>query len=209
MVFKRRDPRGPVRIVAEALWPRGGWRRAASYITLRLRRLPDSPHKIARGVACGVFVCFTPLFGLHFGVAALMAWAIRGNILASLLATLVGNPLTFPLIAALSIGLGERLLQSETPVPLPQVLPAFSRAFGQITDNLVALLTGGSAQWDQLAVFFKGVFVPYLVGGFVPGVIAAFVAYKMSVPVVAAYQRRRAGTLSQVAKRRMNADGAP
>ena len=66
MVFKRRNPRTWLRTVAEVFYPRGGWRRAVSYVIHRLRRLPDPPHKIARGVAAGVFVCFTPFFGFHF-----------------------------------------------------------------------------------------------------------------------------------------------
>lgn len=208
MVFKRRDRRSPLRIVAEAVWPRGGWGRAVNYISLRLRRLPDSPAKIARGIACGVFICFTPLFGLHFFAAALLAWLIRGNILASLLSTLVGNPITFPIIAATSIQLGEWMLGTQTPVPLNKVLKTFAQAFGQITDNLVSLLTGGTAQWDRLAVFFEGVFLPYLVGGLIPGIVAGVAAYTLSRTVIAAYQRRRDGVRSGRAKRRLKADSA-
>lgn len=209
MVFKRRDRRSPVRIVADALWPRGGWGRALSYLSLRVRRLPDSPSRIARGIASGVFVCFTPLFGLHFAAAALVAWFVRGNILAALLATLVGNPITFPLIAAMSIGLGEFILRSQSQVPLNQVLGTFSKAFGQITGNLSSLLSGGTAQWDQLAVFFQAVFLPYLVGGLGPGLIAGGVTFFLSRPVIAAYQRRRAGLLAAVGKTGMKVAGKP
>ena len=43
-------------------------------------------------------------------IAPLVAWAIRGNIVAALLGTFVGNPLTFPFIAVLSVSLGRWML---------------------------------------------------------------------------------------------------
>ena len=94
MVFKRRDRRPVWEIVARALYPRGGWRRAAEYIALRLRRLPDSPEKIARGIGAGVFTTFTPFYGLHFILAGILAKILRGNIVAAILGTFFGNPLT-------------------------------------------------------------------------------------------------------------------
>ncbi|MFV0473483.1 MAG: DUF2062 domain-containing protein, partial [Pikeienuella sp.] len=73
MVFKRRDRRSWLRIVGESFWPRGGWGRAALYVQHRIRRLPDKPQRIARGISCGVFVSFTPLYGLHFIAAFFVA----------------------------------------------------------------------------------------------------------------------------------------
>ena len=59
MVFKRRDRRSPWQVVRELVYPRGGWKRAFHYVTHRIRRLPDTPHKIARGIWAGVFVTFS------------------------------------------------------------------------------------------------------------------------------------------------------
>ena len=61
-------------------------------------------------MASGVFVCFTPFFGLHFVLASAIAWSIRGNILAALLATFVGNPLTFPFIWVSTYQTGNLIL---------------------------------------------------------------------------------------------------
>ena len=94
----------------EFLYPSGGWLRASSYVWHRLRRLPDDPARVARGIVAGVFISFTPFFGLHFLGAALIAWAIRGNIPAALIATFVGNPLTFPFIATASLEVGYLFL---------------------------------------------------------------------------------------------------
>ena len=63
----------------EALLPRRGWRRGVEYLSHRVRRLPDTPHRIALGFACGVFGSFTPFFGLHIVLAAVIARLLRSQ----------------------------------------------------------------------------------------------------------------------------------
>jgi len=191
MVFKRRDKPSLGRRMQAWVYPPGGWTRALSYNWHRLRRLPDRPGRIARGVACGVFVCFTPFFGFHFLFAVLLAWLIQGNKIAAFLSTFIGNPLTFPLIAAMSIELGETILRVDTPIPLAQVLPAFAGAFGELTSNLVSLVTRGGANWEQLREFFFAVVLPYTVGGLIPGAVAAVLSHAITLRLVHAYQARR------------------
>ena len=60
MVFKRRDRRAVINIMRDLLWPKGGWSRAFQYVKHRVRRLPDTPERIARGIWVGVFTTFTP-----------------------------------------------------------------------------------------------------------------------------------------------------
>lgn len=79
-------------------WPEGGWKRYGCYLLLRLKRLNGTPKEIAAGVACGVAISFTPFVGLHLVLGALTAWLVNGNILASAIGTLIGNPWTFPFI---------------------------------------------------------------------------------------------------------------
>lgn len=205
MVFKRRTPRTYFEIVSQSLYPRGGWRRAARYVGYRLRRLPDPAHKISRGIAAGVFTSFTPLFGLHFVISALLAWAMRGNILAALLATFVGNPLTFPLIAAVSMEVGSLVL-GEQSLPLPLVLSSFGEAANDLWRNFVAIFTSESAQWRGLVRFWDRVFLPYMVGSLMPGLIAGVASYFLTNPLIAAYQKARITRLKKkFAKRRERA----
>ncbi len=205
MVFKRRKARSWGQIVAESVWPRGGWRRAASYVWHRLRRLPDAPHRIARGVFAGIFVSFLPLFGFHFLTAALVAFVIRGNILASLFATFAGNPLTFPLIAAAAMETGNWLLDGNHMVPLSQIGKSFGNAVGQLWQNVIAILFGtGETHWDSLRRFYSTVFLPYFLGGIPTGVVAGLIGYYLSMPVIKAYQKRRLRKLSERTTRRMD-----
>lgn len=202
MVFKRRDRRPIWKVVADFIYPKGGWGRAFEYVKHRVRRLPDTPEKIGRGVWAGVFAAFTPFYGFHFFVAAGLAKVMRGNILAALMATFFGNPLTYiPIgIAALSTGhwiLGTQfqgsLIGGEvTAEGRPCGIGCqFSHAFTDLWHNLIAVFTGETADWTGLAGFYAEVFYPYLIGGIVPGVICATLSYILVVPLVAAYQNRR------------------
>ncbi|WP_347312412.1 DUF2062 domain-containing protein [Defluviimonas sp. SAOS-178_SWC] len=192
MVFKRRNPRTYLQMLAEAFWPRGGWTRAFHYVKHRIRRLPDDPHRIARGVGAGVFISFTPLFGLHFISAMISAKVVRGNILASLLGTFFGNPVTFPIIAFTSMKLGHLILG--TSFDESQHATLFGKFVGaghDLKHNFFALFTDETTQWVNLYNFWNEVFLPYLVGGFLPGIIAGVLSYYLSAPVIAAYQKHR------------------
>ena len=73
-------------------------KRTSIYYFLRLTRLEASIYSISAGFACGSMVSFTPFIGFHFVLAVLVAFLIRGNLIASLIGTAVGNPFTFPFI---------------------------------------------------------------------------------------------------------------
>lgn len=133
---------------------------------------------------------------MHFFIAAILTWAIRGNIVAALLATFVGNPLTFPLIAAVSMEIGSLIL-NERPLPLPMVLASFSDAANDLWRNMIAIFTPATAHWDGLSVFFDRVFLPYLVGCIGPGLASAAAAYFLSNPVIAAYQKARVARMKK------------
>lgn len=198
MVFKRREKRKMGQIVLDSVYPRGGWGRALYYVTHRVRRLPDSPHKIARGIFAGVFTTFTPFYGLHFILAALLAKAMRGNIFAALLSTLFGNPLTYVPIGIVSMKTGHFLMGTQFDESMNTTLVGkFTGAASDLRHNVVALFTEDDANWARLSQFNHEVFLPYLIGGIIPGIVAGLVAYYLSVPVIAAYQNRRRGRLKE------------
>lgn len=180
MIFKRRDKAPMMNRLREALAPRKGIWRGMGYIGMRLRRLPDSPHRIALGFACGTMASFSPFFTLHLFVAMGYAWLVRGNLLSAAFGTALGNPITFPLIATASLQSGWWILGT-APMPLRDL------SFGWLTDNL------------------SEIFLPYLVGGLVPGLIASVVCYLVTLPLVAAYQSRRRRAIQRRAEARRRA----
>jgi len=207
-LFKRRSKRTFAQRFAEGVYPRGGWARAGSYVLHRLRRLPDPPHKIARGVAVGVFVCFTPFYGFHFIIAAILTFILQGNYLAALFATFFGNPITFPIIATISIELGFWMMGLHGGIPLPEIIGSFTNASLQLWHNFTAIFTPEVAHWDLLVRFFWRVFWPYLIGGIIPGIITATVFYLITLPLISAYQKRRIKKLKKRYEKKILATAA-
>ncbi|WBU55532.1 DUF2062 domain-containing protein [Paracoccus sediminicola] len=204
-MFKRRKPRSYSQMATEMIYPRGGWWRAGIYVLHRLRRLPDQPHRIGRGMAAGVAVSFTPLFGFHFLAAAGIAWALGGNVLAALLATFVGNPITFPFIAYSATWLGRELLGTRGNLSPRMILNEFADASTQIWNNIHAMFGPERAHWDRLHSFFDDIFLPYLVGGTILGILAGVATHYLTVPVIRAYHRRRARVLAKRVERMRDA----
>lgn len=190
MVFKRRDRRSVITIIRESIYPRTGWRRAVEYLGHRLKRLPDTPHRIALGFACGVFVSFTPFFGLHFLCAALLAWVVRGNILASALGTFIGNPLTFPFIATSALRIGAWVLGVDAD--MHRLWHGLKHGMAGLWHTFLSFFGLDTARWDAVYLFYSDIFMPYLVGGLIPGLLISAVFYFAGVPLVRAYQTRKA-----------------
>ena len=203
MVFKRRD-KPPLRTrIFEALLPRRGWRRGIEYIAHRLRRLPDTPHRIALGFACGVFASFTPFFGIHLIGAIALAWLIRGNLIAAAIGQFVGNPFTLPFIAWISMALGRRILGAGvTGRDFERVSDAFWYAATGLWQSILSLFGMGEPQWSQLEPVVTDVMLPYFVGGLIPGIVTSVAFYYLVRPLVAAYQKARRGRrLARAAER--------
>ncbi|MEM9061197.1 MAG: DUF2062 domain-containing protein [Pseudomonadota bacterium] len=199
MIFKRRNKPSLLYRVREFFAPRKGFLRGMDYIGKRMRRLPDSPHRIALGFACGALASFTPFFGFHFFVAAGLAWLIRANIVASLFGTIVGNPLTFPLISGLSLWLGRRILGRDgSGSDFDAITDAFGEAFSSIWAEMQSWFGYGPSMVDGLLSFLNDVFLPYLVGGFGPGMFCALLCYFGLGPLIDAYQRRRRAKLERI-----------
>lgn len=195
-MFKRRNPRSTLASIREFFYPRSGWKRAFEYLKHRIKRLPDTPHRIALGLSIGAFVCFLPFFGLHFILAALLAYILRGNVLASLIGTFVGNPVTFPFIAALSYRFGLFLLGAqEDQRALARLRRGFSEMFETAWSGIRQLFGYKPTAMEGFLEFWWTVLWPYTLGGLLPGLITGLIVYVLSKPLVEAYQSRRKGRL--------------
>ncbi|MEH7827344.1 DUF2062 domain-containing protein [Gemmobacter denitrificans] len=202
MVFKRRDPRSWAQSIREFVYPSGGIRRAVQYVLHRMRRLPDQPHRIARGIFAGTFVNFPPVYGWQMLAAAGLAWIMRGNIIAALLATFISNPLTTPFMAMLCLKLGHWMLGIEAPMTFMSVYLAFTEAGWQLWHNLRSAFTDDVAQWDKLNEFFWFIYWPYTVGSIIPGLITSLFTYYLSLPLIHAYQKLRSARLKEKMEKR-------
>jgi uncharacterized protein (DUF2062 family) len=170
MLFRRRESESFLERMRVHLWPRRSWTRSSRYVVYRLRRLSDTPHAVALGFAIGVFTAVTPFLGTHMVMAALLAWVIGGSVVAALLGTFVGNPLTYPLFWYSTYEVGNLMLRGET-------------SERQID------LSGGIFQksLEQLWPILK----PMTLGSIPVGLALAALSYVLVKPMVEAYKHRR------------------
>jgi uncharacterized protein (DUF2062 family) len=170
MLFRRREAESFLERMRVHVWPRRSWSRSSRYVVYRLRRLSDTPHAVALGFAIGVFTAATPYLGTHMVMAALLAWIIGGSVVAALLGTFLGNPLTYPLLWYSTYEVGNLMLRGKV-------------------DQKTIDLSGGIFQksLDQLWPILK----PMTLGSIPVGLALAALSYVLVRPMVDAYKHRR------------------
>jgi len=182
-MFLRRKKMTWARRFREVVWPSAGWRRSTFYLFHRIARIPGTPHYIAAGLACGAAISFTPFIGLHFVLSFLLAWIVRGSLVAAALGTAVGNPWTFPFIWIWIYELGHWMLNVRSPVPAEAV--NFVRLFSRITGSLLRM------DMHFLFDIAGPVLWPMFIGSIPTAIVVWFAFYLPLKPAVAAYQHRR------------------
>jgi uncharacterized protein len=192
------------------VWPHTGWRRAFVYYVRRLTRLSGTPHNIAAGFACGLAISFTPLVGFHLLLGGLLALIVRGNLLAMVVGTLVGNPWTLPFMWLGGYEVGKLLLGADSLGVAP--LSAFQDLIGQLAET--AKEAGPLVMLKRLAVDLRVIGTPVLVGSIPLGLAAGLLTYVPLVRVIAAYQEARRRRREQRRSRtetdvQLKAAGAP
>ncbi len=202
MVFKRRDKQSLYQRLRTLFFPKKGWKRSIQYVGHRVKRLPDTSHKIALGAGIGVFVCFSPILGVHMAMALVLVYLLRANLVASFITTMFGNPVTYPFIAAASLSLGRAVLGMNAKDDDFQSLhSAFWKAFTD-TWQLIQSWFGFAERPDGLADFLTNLFLPYLLGGTIIGLVLGAITYFLLKPVIVAYQTRRNAIMAERREKR-------
>lgn len=114
-------------------------KRATLFYFLKLVRVKDKVDALAIGFACGAMVSFTPFIGFHFLLAIVFAYILRGNIIASLIGTFIGNPFTFPLIWILIYRIGSIFFENQSE---PVFIFTFENLFDKGFEILIPMLIG-------------------------------------------------------------------
>lgn len=184
------------------VYPRGGFVRATRYVIHRMSRLPDEPHRIARGIFAGSLIGFLPLPFLQFIAAWALARLLRGNVLAALLGTFNTNPITTPFFAVFAMTLGHWLLGVQAPLSAEGIARAFGHAGRDLWHNFMAIFTDARMDWDGLSRFWHDIYLPYFIGALLPGIVISLVAYYVTIAVVKAYQKSRAAKADERRERR-------
>ncbi len=137
-------------------------------ILRKLFSLKDNPHAIAGGVAIGMFVGFTPLFGLKTLLALGAAWLLRCNPIAAVISVSLHDVVTpfWPFLLRIEYDIGYWILSH------PHVLPPHL--------EMHHLKVSEFFKWTT----FLKVGLPLLVGSMFLSVPAAMFFYALTLGVL-------------------------
>ncbi|NNL86760.1 MAG: DUF2062 domain-containing protein [Myxococcales bacterium] len=147
--------------------------------------LRGSPEAIARGVAVGMVVAFTPTIGIQTVLALGLATLLGANRPVSIVPTWLTNPLTIPPVYGFTYMLGNLVW----PGPDLERVSGAIRDAARELDGLDFL-----AFREQLGVFFDlglDVFVALWIGGLLLGSLAAAISYPLTLRAVVHLRERR------------------
>ena len=149
------------------MWRRWGFFRQFKLNIIRLARIQSGPDAIARGMALGLFIGFTPTFGFQMLLAILFAFLLRQNKIATFVGVWVTNPLTAPLIYGLEYEIGRALLGYPPLMGISHFNVEFNWSMG-------------------VQVGF-----PLLLGSMVLGIPAAIIGYSLTVRFIPSLRQWR------------------
>lgn len=125
----------------------------------KILSLDAHPGHIAVGFAVGVFISFTPFFGLHTPMAIAIAFLFRLNKLTCITGAWVNTPLTVVPVLVASYNLGRFLRGKPSK----------------------ELIFKGLPEWQQIQPFAKSILLGSSILGFVAAVAAYFICYQLVI----------------------------
>jgi uncharacterized protein (DUF2062 family) len=140
----------------------------------------DPPHRLALGLAIGMFITFTPTVGFQMALVVFLAWLLRANKVVGVPLVWISNPATIVPIFYLCYRLG-RFVMSGDAVGL------------QWWDELSHPT---APWWSQTAFYwqrFTEIAAPLWVGSLVVATIVGYATYYISYYTIYGYRMKRWG----------------
>lgn len=151
--------------------PSAGGTRSFRTLLRQVLHLQESPQRTALAFALGVFIAFSPAYGLHTAMVALCTWLFGLNFLALLAGALVNNPWTIIPILGATYWSGALLLgRTDTPT-----FDWHDLSFGGLYQQMLP---------------YAG---PFLLGGLVLSMLGAALSYPLAYFFFVKY-RQKSGT---------------
>lgn len=142
-------------------------RRSFRALVRQVLHLQESPQRTALAFAIGVFIAFSPAYGLHTAMVVVCTWLFGLNFVALLTGAFINNPWTIVPILGATYWTGAWLLgRTETP-----------------TFNWTDLSFSGI--YEQVAPYL----IPFALGGVVLSVIGALLAYPVAYLLILRYRQ--------------------
>jgi hypothetical protein len=163
-------------------------RRARRFIILKILHADDPPHRLALGVALGMFVAFTPTIGFQMLIVVFLAWLLRANKVVGLPVVWISNPATMIPIYYTCYVVGRVLLGEE---------PIARRWWAQLARPPHGFWDATKFYWERLMQIAE----PLWIGCLVVGLLTAYPTYLVVYHTTCWYRMRRWGSLESPHRR--------
>jgi uncharacterized protein len=147
--------------------------RKLKYLCIRLLRIHDKVHSIARGFTIGVLMNFIPSFGFGPFFSTVSPKLVKGNTVAGFIGG-VAFIWAFPLFFYCNVIVGEAILPINLETKIDIIIEEFEEGIEQPDEVISASLKIGKA---------------FLVGMFVNMVLFGFVVYFLVYYVIKRYRK--------------------
>lgn len=144
----------------------------------RFVKLHGEPERLARGLALGILIGFTPTMGIQMPIALVVAAILRQSKIAALIGVWISNPLSAPFLYGFTYVLGAKVLSMEVTQAL------------RIPTTL--------AELKSLSI---EIFLPLWVGGILAGVAAFFPTYYFGLEAIKGYRAARRRLKERLARK--------
>jgi uncharacterized protein (DUF2062 family) len=143
------------------------------YFRDRLRdilKFDDPPRRMSMAFAIGVFIAFSPWFGLHVLTCIALAWMLRLNKVVVLTASFINNPWTVVPLYGFSLWIGFKLTNSGDALPE---------------------IEWKALRHRDLFLALKPFLWPFVVGTLAVGAAAAIISYFLFLWAIKRYRGRQ------------------
>lgn len=151
------------------------------FFMVSLLHANDSPHRLALGFAVGIWVAFTPTYGIQLVLIPFMAWCLGGNKTIGLIPVWITNPLTIVPIYYYSYIIGAYALGQD---------PKDARWSSLTVDQ-----GGWVANFNHYWQFIGSIFVELWVGCLFVATLLALISYYTVKFCIIRYRLRKWGCI--------------
>lgn len=147
------------------------------FVKFHILHVDDSAHRIALGVAIGLFCACLPPIGIHIVIALLLTLILRANKATAMIAVWANNPFTFVPIAVACFLIGRALfgifvLNPELTAAQVTEMLRHHLAIGNIFTEIFT-----AAFWNDIGTLFRQIGIELMVGGVLLGIPTSVISY--------------------------------
>jgi len=160
------------------------------FFEYKVLHIEDSPHRIALGLAIGLFIAWTPLLGVHLLLVIALSILLRANKFAAFVSVWVSNIFTIPFVYYPNYLVGRAVYNIFTPdsaMSSQQVSAFFNKLFAP-GNMLIGFYT--KEYWRQFWILIKTIGPELWIGGFILGGLIAGVSYVICYNIIKSHRTK-------------------